>query len=693
MAAVTFSFSSPTILVPCFRRAALVLFFFAAGSLFAAKWPAVDPQELADTKPQVDPEAGAEVLLRETTIDQSVPGELAIRYYVRAKIYSERGIEEFAKVELPYDNELKIRDVAVRTIKPDGQIVELTKKDVYDREVIKSGKLRVKVKSFAPAGLQTGAIVEYSYSEISERWSWIVPMFFQNALPARVVRFYFRPVDGQYLSVGLHINALFFNCAQQSMKLNQDGYYPFELRNVAAVKEEAWQPPQLNCQSSILICYSTDKLLTPDKYWRQQSKELLERFEKECRVTKQLRAAVATIVAESDSEEVKLRKIYDHCRTKVVNYQRDTVRLTNAQRAKLKSSETATDTLKAGTGSSEEINLLFAALARAAGCNVQLVACNDRSFLQFNHQLTEPFLFSDLAVAVQREAGLSYFDPGATYLPFATLHWQNSETARLLSVTDKWPIVPVAGSKAEESQRKRTATLSLDADGTLEGDVSIDFTGMYEVEMKNTLDAMTPSEREVFVRDLVQEHLKLAELTEIKVENADAPLEPLKMSFHLRVPEYADRTGTRLFFQPAVFQKNVPRTFTAATRVTDLIFSYACINSDLIRIALPEGFSLEAAAAPGSFNIGELGNYATAISVRKKGTEIVYERTFTRRGLNIPAKFYKAVQSAYDMIHERDAHTLTLKHGDAAKPSAATPTTSPPASATASVKTEATNPP
>ena len=150
------------------RRVATFLLLLFALPAHAAKWQPVDPAELADTKPQVDPEAGAEILLREVVIHHNEIDEFVRTYYVRAKIYNQRGLEEFAKVELAYDKKTTVRDIAARTIKPDGTILELGKKDVYDRVVVKAGSERVNVKSFAPAGLEVGAIVEYSYTEIAD---------------------------------------------------------------------------------------------------------------------------------------------------------------------------------------------------------------------------------------------------------------------------------------------------------------------------------------------------------------------------------------------------------------------------------------------------------------------------------------------------------------------------------------------
>ena len=637
----------------------------ALSAAHAAKWPPVDPAELADTKAVVDPEAGAEILLREVVIDHSAYQQFERRFRVRAKIYSERGLEKFSLIEIPYASTVHIRDINVRTIKPDGQIIELTKKDIFDREVLKVGKERTRMKSFAPAGLQPGAIVEYSYVQYSLDWEWYVPLFFQSDLPARRVRFSFRPVDATYLTFSdggtLHANAVFFSCPNQALKPDRDGYYHFEMRNLTAVKDEPEQPPLLSTRASVMVCYSTGKSLASALYWPNKGKELHTRLGKETRPTKQIRATLATIVDPKDDEEQKLRKIYDFCRTKIRNRNSDGATFTSAELTALKTNDNATQTLERGYGTGEEINTLFVALALAAGSDARLALCNDRSYVQFNPHVTEDFMLYDLLAAVQLDGKWRYFEPGVTYLPFGMVSWRNQGAPVLISAQKDAALAMLPVEPPQASQRIRKAKLQLDADGTLEGEVTIDYSGLQEAELKWTLDGLATLERETFLRELLQAQLKLAELTNIKIENATNPIAPLTISYHLRVPEYADRTGSRLFFQPAVFQKNAGPLFPEEKRRTNVMFQHAHTLIDEIRILPPEGYELEEASAPGAIPMGELGGYDAKISVVKRTGELIYRRNFSLKGISFENKFYGPIRQAFETMHRYDGHTLTLR--------------------------------
>src|SRR5205823_4586991 len=100
--------------------------------------------------------------------------------------------------------------------------------------------------------------------------------------------------------------------------------------------------------------------------------------------------------------------------------------------------------------------------------------------------------------------------------------------------------------------QKRIAKLRLSEDGTLEGDVRIEYTGHFAIEKKGQKDD-SPAQDEQALRDLVKAQLNTAELSDIRIENATEPVRPLVYLYHIRVPEYAQRTGKRLFLQPAFF--------------------------------------------------------------------------------------------------------------------------------------------
>jgi hypothetical protein len=128
-------------------------------------WKPVDPSELALKTPVVEKDADAEVLQWEVRVDDDAE-DLVFSNYIRIKVFTERGRESQSKVDIPFYGKYKIKDVAARTVKADGTIIELKKDDVFERTVVKLSGLKIKVKSFALPSVEPGSIIEYRWREV-----------------------------------------------------------------------------------------------------------------------------------------------------------------------------------------------------------------------------------------------------------------------------------------------------------------------------------------------------------------------------------------------------------------------------------------------------------------------------------------------------------------------------------------------
>jgi len=156
------------------------------------------------------------------------------------------------------------------------------------------------------------------------------------------------------------------------------------------------------------------------------------------------------------------------------------------------------------------------------------------------------------------------------------------------------------------------------------------------------------------------------EVSDIKIESANDPVKPFVYSYKVRVSGYAERTGKRLFLQPAFFQKGLGQMFPTSSRQHDIYFHYSWTENDRVEVELPGGFALDNAEAPGDLNFGELGHYKVNLAVTKDQRALVYQRDFRFLGLIFPKAIYPNLKQAFDVMHQRDNHTLTFKQDAAA---------------------------
>jgi hypothetical protein len=218
-------------------------------------------------------------------------------------------------------------------------------------------------------------------------------------------------------------------------------------------------------------------------------------------------------------------------------------------------------------------------------------------------------------------------------------------------------------SPPEKSKEKRLATLKLDENGTLEGDVTVEYTGHLAVERKRLNDEDSPTQREENLKEMVKTRLSSAELTNIVIENATDPVKPFVYKYHVRIPEYAQRTGKRLFFQPAYFHKGVEPMFSAGTRRYPVYFHYPWSEEDEITIELPKGYTLDNADRPAPINAG-ISKHEVKMGISNDKTTLHYSRTFffgQRDVLLFTVDKYELIKRLFDEVSKADNHMITLK--------------------------------
>ena len=157
-------------------------------------WAPLNPAELQMKDLPEQPGAPAFVLFHEE-IDNDQQGSHSV--YMRIKVLSEAG-RKYADVQIPYyKEEFNISDVHARTIHPDGSIVEFQGKP-FDKMIVKSKNLKVRVKAFTLPDVQVGSILEYKYALHRENNSVWPPLWtVQSDLFQRKEHFKFVPYAGQ----------------------------------------------------------------------------------------------------------------------------------------------------------------------------------------------------------------------------------------------------------------------------------------------------------------------------------------------------------------------------------------------------------------------------------------------------------------------------------------------------------------
>jgi len=622
------------------------------------KWQDISDEERAATASTIQPDAGAEVLYRYKQVDDSVVDKATTNEYWRIKAYNKNGIEALSKIEILYDPKTEtIKDLAARVIKPDGSVTELGKKAFFDREAAKTGKQRVRVISFSFPGLEPGVIVEYQFRRLNNDNILGLRLDFMGDMPARRVILRYKTVP---LARPWSTMSFYHLTNGKNRKSAKDGFYYFEMTNVKSYVEEPYMPPEDEVRPWMLFYPARYGVST--MFWDSVAAGLSSDFEA-CRKKgdKLVRATAEEITRGITEPLAQAAALNDYCRGQITNisfYPPD-----GPPDPKLfpKDTRSPDDVIRTKKGRSWEIQYLFVALAQSLDIDACPALCSRRSDGVFSTKLLLQETLKDPIVAVRDGNDWHFFDPVDCETDTGLLPWNNEGQQALIAQNNKglWQTTP--RTPAEKSRSKRTADLQLDEDGTLSGAVRIELTGQAAASPRYRYLFKTQTAIEKEAGDPVKARMPNAEISDVTASGMDGMLKPFVLTYKVRVPNYAEQTGRRMFVQPNFFSKGDDPRFTAATRAYDICFNYATLQEDEVSIKVPAGYSLEGESAPQGIKRSAWGQYTVTLGFRPQSRVIVYKRAFEYSILRMPVAEYDTIKKLFDFIHAQDTHTLTLK--------------------------------
>ncbi len=622
------------------------------------EWRTVNAADLALKAPVVEPSADAEAIFWDIRIDDGGANDLVLNHYVRIKIFTERGRDQHSRMDIPFFGGVKIKDVAARTIKPDGSIVELAKEDIIEKTVVKVSGIKLKTKTFAFPGIEAGAIIEYKWKEvISDSSANNMRLQFQRDIPVQAVTYRIKPAKNSFFDVRA------FNMPHFEFQKEKDGFRTTTVNKMPAFHEEPMMPPEDNVRAWAMIRYSG--LFSAVLNYYLVAAGIHSGFQPFLKVDDVVKKKADEIIADAKTPEEKLERIFQFCRTNIKNTNDKNAGFTEDQIDKLKENKKPSDTLKRGVGPGIDINLLFAALANAAGFDSRVVLLPDRGQRLFNKDEIVPGALKPASIAVKVGAGWKFFDPGLPYVSHGMLRWQEEGVDGLVaSESPVWVKTPM--SSPDKSKEKLVANLRLDENGTLEGDITVELTGHLAFDRRVMNEDTSPTQREEDLKEAVKTRLGSAEVSNVVIESTPDPTKPFAYKYHVRVPEYAQRTGKRLFVQPGYFRKGVSAMFSASARKYPVYFHYPWSEEDEVTITLPKGYVLDNADRPQAINAGEVSKHLINMGVTKDQQTLVYKRSFFFGGKDtvlFPVGSYEQIKRLFDEVHKADNHMITLKQG------------------------------
>ncbi|HEU0120977.1 MAG TPA: DUF3857 domain-containing protein [Bryobacteraceae bacterium] len=632
-------------------------------------WLPVTDAEKEQKVSRIDKTAGAEALFWRVHVWDELLSQDWQRHrvnYIRVKIFNEEGKKKVSSIELPFGNNISITSIEGRTILPDGTIVPLKREDIHEREVVRIGGIRRKVKSFALPAVVPGSIVEYKYREVHFKQNIrYLRAEIQQEYPVQKITYFVKPLSQDYIGLGMRLWP--FNCKHSPLKAEMNGFHSTSVENLPAFQEEPYMISSPNVRAWILFFYAEQDRKDPDKYWEKRGKEIYAQLKQSLKVNDEIKAAAAEAVAGAGSEDQKVVALIGYLRKKMRNLYASSV--SDSERAKILKAlnkdrwRTSAEIFQSGIGTPDELNILFAAMTQSLGLDARPAYVGSRENVYFEPVLMDSYFLDNFDMAVKLNGNWRLYDVSSDLLPPSMVGWREEGTYALISDPKKPVFIQTEFSPPVNSVSIRRGTFQLSADGTLEGDVRLMYTGHSAADRRASKRGDVLEKQQDEVREMVTAQFSSAEVSGIKVENVEDTTRALTYIYHVRIPGYAQRTGKRLLFVPSYFaQASTPR-FTAGERKYSIDFQHAWREDDEIRISLPQGYSLDHAANPGSLDFGKKGAYKLTMGITKDN-KFVVGRLFdfgNEGAVMYDTAAYASLKSLFEELHRRDSVVISLK--------------------------------
>jgi hypothetical protein len=652
-----------------FMRFPLLFLVVVSPVLLRGQFTQPTPEELKMAADPKAPGAAAVYLYREEVTDDTVH---TYSFYERIKVLTEKG-KELATVHKDYVHGVdSVIDIQGRTIYADGTILPLTAKpsDLMD---FKGAGFQVNNVVFTLPGVEVGSILEYRLKFSAPYWRISEPTWkIQDKYFTHKAHFMFHPYvePGHYIPDGEGGSLDRLMTSERLSPGTIVAYdkskqiYSLDLGDVPAAPDEDWMPPTNTLQWRVEFYYTNAHNST--QFWASAFKRWARIVEEFTNPTGTIKKAAESLVASTDTDEQKARKLYNAVQkldNTAFSRQKSEV---ERKKEKLKEVHKAEDVWKQQSGNDDEIALLYVSLARAAGLKVRPAQVVDRDRAMFDGGYLSTRQLDDYLAIVELDGKDVFLDPGQKMCPFGSLHWKHTLAAGFqLRGKDAVQVITPAFSY-KNAVVQRLANLAIGPAGDVSGAVRYYMSGpdaLYwrQLMLENDQDEVKKQFNESIQDDLpdgVQaEFDRFAGLDDSSVNLVAV----LKVSGSI-----GSATGKHFFLPGLFFEARGKHPFVAQDkRGTPIDVHYAKLEQDDVTYHLPAGFSAE--NVPHAANATWPDHALLKIAASATADSVNITRVLACNFVILDYKDYPTLHDFYQQVATADQQQVVLTRAAVAK--------------------------
>jgi len=165
-----------------------------------------------------------------------------------------------------------------------------------------------------------------------------------------------------------------------------------------------------------------------------------------------------------------------------------------------------------------------------------------------------------------------------------------------------------------------------------------------------------PKDREKWI-------LKSFEVPDVNIKNysfyiAEDSTNNVNLKLNLYLPKYATISGSRIFFNPNLMQRNTYVPDEVSERLSPIRFSYPYRDIDTIIYKIPQGFKVE--ATPVEMNLSSSFGSFSSRTVADGDGNLLYVRSLEIKVYEIPAENYNEYRKFFSDVVNADRSQVVL---------------------------------
>jgi len=644
---------------------AVLIFVTPVSAAPGDETPSWVQQAAALKVPTYDKDVPAVVLVDESATTIGSDGHINEVYNYAIRLLRREG-RDYCVASVGYIPDIgKVKEFRAWLIRPAGDAKRYGKDDAVDiagdlNDVYNEYRLR---KISATDVADAGAVFAYTYTRedrsVFSQSDWA----FQGSLPVISSRY------NLTLPEGWKADSVTFNYAKIEPKVNGTNY-TWELSNLPPIPDEPMSPSLSQLVPRLAISYyppSSSGSLSIKTFsnWREVATWMSELEDPQVVVDDALARKAYELTALAKTEYEKIRAIAQY----VQNIQYISIQTGIGRGGGYRPHASNLVFAKSYGDCKDKANLMRAML-KVVGITAIPVSIysGDPTYVRAAWPSPQQFNHCIIAVKVSSETQAStiiqhptlgrllIFDPTDEQTPIGDLPFYLQGSLALVDSKDETDLVKMPVTPPEMNQLERTATLELQADGAITGQIKEQANGQTAARFRTEFRRLSKPEYTGMIERWLTSGATSARLN--KMEPSDNSADGrFTLNVEFSANQYGQlMQGRLLVFKPAIVSRRESLVLTASARTHPVVLR-ANAYSETVQIKLPSGFTVD--EVPDAVKLETpFGSYVTSYEV--KNNELVFKRKLSQRATTIAPGDYGAVRKFFESIRAAENAPVVL---------------------------------